>query len=414
MKQLYQAEEFQYFKNPDNKFYIKFFLLNADKNINGWRVSDNAIKQYMADFKGKPFIIMPNFSHPHPENASDMFEVQKPYQKGSIIEVGFDANSQKAWAIAEITDKPAQELIRNGIIRYVSPSMLASDEDVTMHGSTPIIQKFQAAHVAGVANPAYGVMDAQIKGTCQAGAAECKKQLMMIQASVEAKNADEYPWDQCMKDQMEKYGDEETARKVCGEIKAQYGASSDDCVSNWIKELAATHPDWEQDQIVAIAHKKCQTEGNYSGSSFNNRSGTKNKMESQPQELLQADIAKMKSELSTLQEQVKTYSAQNEKLEKENISLKESFQAAERKPFVAAILESKKILGLTADKDEEKLMKLDIVDLKAMQAEYDTLAKTKSAPRDARLPANYSADSNHEDNRKASDAFLEKLHGRGY
>jgi len=29
-----------------------------------------------------------------------------------------------------------------------------------------------------------------------------------------------YPWDECMIDQMERYGDEETAAKVCGAIKA--------------------------------------------------------------------------------------------------------------------------------------------------------------------------------------------------
>lgn len=30
----------------------------------------------------------------------------------------------------------------------------------------------------------------------------------------------DYPWDQCMEDQMKQYGDEETAKKVCGAIKA--------------------------------------------------------------------------------------------------------------------------------------------------------------------------------------------------
>lgn len=30
----------------------------------------------------------------------------------------------------------------------------------------------------------------------------------------------EYPWEECVADQMERYGDEETAKKVCGAIKA--------------------------------------------------------------------------------------------------------------------------------------------------------------------------------------------------
>jgi hypothetical protein len=33
-----------------------------------------------------------------------------------------------------------------------------------------------------------------------------------------------YPWEQCIADQIERYGDEETAKKVCGAIKAMYGS----------------------------------------------------------------------------------------------------------------------------------------------------------------------------------------------
>jgi FtsZ-binding cell division protein ZapB len=333
--ELYQAEEFQQIENSTG-FFIKFFLLNANRNINGWRVADNAIKEYMADFKGKPFIIMPNLSHPHPENASDMFEAQAPYKKGEIIEVGFDAKSGKAWAIAQITDTEAQDMIRSGKVRYVSASMIASDEDVSYRGTTPTITKFQAAHVAGVGNPAYGVMDAQIKGTCQAGKEECRKQLMMIQASIE---------------------------------------------------------------------------GN-SSSSFNNNSDTEDQMSSTEQQLLQADIAKMKSEISKLSEDVKTYSAKNEALEKENASLKESFQAEQKKPYITSIIESKKVLGLNADKDTEELQKLGVDQLKLMQAEFATLAKSKSNVQDARYPAAFSASVDHEDQIKKSKNFLDTLHGR--
>lgn len=31
---------------------------------------------------------------------------------------------------------------------------------------------------------------------------------------------EKYPWDECIADQMERYGDEETAKKICGAIKA--------------------------------------------------------------------------------------------------------------------------------------------------------------------------------------------------
>lgn len=37
----------------------------------------------------------------------------------------------------------------------------------------------------------------------------------------------DYPWDQCIADQTERYGDEETAKKVCGAIKAMYGSKEE-------------------------------------------------------------------------------------------------------------------------------------------------------------------------------------------
>ena len=36
-------------------------------------------------------------------------------------------------------------------------------------------------------------------------------------------NLADYPWDECIADQTERYGDEETAKRVCGWIKSEYG-----------------------------------------------------------------------------------------------------------------------------------------------------------------------------------------------
>jgi len=47
---------------------------------------------------------------------------------------------------------------------------------------------------------------------------EMKKIEMEKQVSLQ-----DYPWDQCIIDQTERYGDEETAKKVCGYIKSTYG-----------------------------------------------------------------------------------------------------------------------------------------------------------------------------------------------
>jgi hypothetical protein len=45
-----------------------------------------------------------------------------------------------------------------------------------------------------------------------------KKEVYSSKVSLES-----YPWDECIADQMETYGDKETAEKICGSIKAQYG-----------------------------------------------------------------------------------------------------------------------------------------------------------------------------------------------
>jgi hypothetical protein len=36
--------------------------------------------------------------------------------------------------------------------------------------------------------------------------------------------AADYPWEECVADMTERYGDEETANKVCGMIRSKYGS----------------------------------------------------------------------------------------------------------------------------------------------------------------------------------------------
>lgn len=40
-------------------------------------------------------------------------------------------------------------------------------------------------------------------------------------------NLADYPWEQCIADQIKQYGDEETAKKVCGAIKAMYASKQE-------------------------------------------------------------------------------------------------------------------------------------------------------------------------------------------
>ena len=55
-------------------------------------------------------------------------------------------------------------------------------------------------------------------------------QIMLAKAELKAKGINlaaegtSYPWDECIADQTERYGDEETAKKICGYIKSEYGS----------------------------------------------------------------------------------------------------------------------------------------------------------------------------------------------
>ncbi len=62
-------------------------------------------------------------------------------------------------------------------------------------------------------------------------------------------NLADYPWDQCMTDMMDKYGDEETAKKVCGMIRSQHGAGSG-------KKLADVLPEVEKKLSISSKQVK--------------------------------------------------------------------------------------------------------------------------------------------------------------
>ncbi len=65
---------------------------------------------------------------------------------------------------------------------------------------------------------------------CHDSEAEADTQLAALYAAMEKESMsdtekrEDYPWDECIAEQTEKYGDEETAKKVCGMIKAKFGA----------------------------------------------------------------------------------------------------------------------------------------------------------------------------------------------
>jgi hypothetical protein len=75
----------------------------------------------------------------------------------------------------------------------------------------------------------------------------------------------DYPWDQCIADQIKTYGDEETAKKVCGAIKAQNmredfiipsPESGEDQQTYVSRCIAAIYDEYGQEQGYAICKSK--------------------------------------------------------------------------------------------------------------------------------------------------------------
>lgn len=64
--------------------------------------------------------------------------------------------------------------------------------------------------------------DGRMVPNCVPVAEEMKK--VMSEKFADGEGAGSYPWDECIADQTARYGDEETAKKVCGYIKSEYGS----------------------------------------------------------------------------------------------------------------------------------------------------------------------------------------------
>jgi len=170
------------FENED-KYFIKFFLLDATLNLNRWGVTERSLKAGLDTAIGKPFVLTPDFDHPSARDGDDLLVQQEKYRVGNIIMVGVEERSGKAWGLAEITDERAKDILKNGEVNFVSPSIVFNEADEIDVNGNSVIDSFEFAHVAGVAEPAYTVQKAQIKGKCAGDKETCIPQLQNVQAS---------------------------------------------------------------------------------------------------------------------------------------------------------------------------------------------------------------------------------------
>jgi hypothetical protein len=229
----------------NDKFFVKFFLLDASLNLNQWGVTSNALQRDLHTFIGKPFVWKPEFNHPDATSGEHLLQQQENYRAGDITSVGIDESTGKAWGIAEIFDKAAIESIKNGEVNFVSPSIVFNRSDtVRLADGSQVIDKYEAAHVAAVADPAYGMQKAQIKGKCSGDSETCETNLARVQASKDTKKAIVTP------SKCGKYLRVEQGSKVFVIAKAS------DCVEKCIQEKADNGVEID-DQAIAVCFSEC-------------------------------------------------------------------------------------------------------------------------------------------------------------
>ena len=218
----------------DDKYFIKFFLLDATLNLNRWGVTGKALRTHLNSFIGKPFVLTPDFGHPTAASGDDLLVQQEKYRVGNIIQVGIEQRSGKAWGLAEITNKKAAEILKRGDVNFVSPSIVFDNINEEYQDGNSIITSFTAAHVAGVKEPAYGVDKAEIKGKCAGGSQTCLSQLSRVQAS----------------------------RSKCGRFttikvgKKEIIIAANDCVEKCVKKKAEAGKEIDE-QALAICYSEC-------------------------------------------------------------------------------------------------------------------------------------------------------------
>jgi hypothetical protein len=115
---------------------------------------------------------------------------------------------------------------------------------VRLADGSQIIDKYEAAHVAAVADPAYGMQKAQIKGKCSGDSETCETNLARVEASRESKKAVVTP------SKCGKFLRVEQGSKVFVIAKAS------DCVESCIQEKANANVEID-DQVIANCMSDC-------------------------------------------------------------------------------------------------------------------------------------------------------------
>ena len=426
------------FENED-KLFIKFFLLDASVNLNTWGVTRQAMLRGLKTFIGKPFVLTPDYGHPTAASGDDLLVQQEKFRVGDIIDVGIDTKSDKAYGIAEITNSQAKDILKNGDVNFVSPSIVFNNgAEVADKDGNSIITEFEGAHVAGVAEPAYGIDKAEIKGKCIGSKESCNLTLEKVEASVsecgnylkikrtksagrKKKEADDIDitMPRKRKDPVKTNTDKTlgNAKKTQKELDEDYEVQMQSFKKN----------NEEKDSVTEEEYKKYTSNKGRKGKENNNMKKSQEEkkkdeadetpeedevkrgesLEEQYKDKEETDILKSEEEkdeedaekdeeaedenkldLTDKQEEYlkdkkeSRLAKQVRVLKAELRAVKAKIRSAEIDPIIQSILDAKKSVGkIDAKSEYAKLSKLDIGTLRELEAHYDTIKEAKTQPR---------------------------------
>jgi len=241
-------------------FFLKKFLISDKFNANRWRVTWDAILQDVKGFIGQPIVLTPDKDHP------PVYE-QNNYKVGEILEVEIDEMFHKVYEYVEITDPVAQQMILDEEIEFGSPTVVVytpETRDEVELGDGRIettLHRFIPAQDALVGNPAYGKEVDNIPAVCTGDGPGCAMKLLSVSAAINDDNTNQLTIVPFVKKTVNSRYSSEDLAIIVGKIENAEDADLDSCVERKIKILHDEHPDWANDQVVAVAFSMCRESG---------------------------------------------------------------------------------------------------------------------------------------------------------
>lgn len=180
------------FYEQDGHKYGKFFLISPKVNSNQWETPPETIAAFARSFIGMPYVSDEEgltgaaFDHlglqpPYKVKTEEVLKIQeRPELKaGTIIDVAFDPKANEAFATVRFDDTPhgnkVYDELQRGEAIYTSPAITGYAEELP--DGRLRYKEWWGIHLARVKKPAYGVMAASLKQTCQGPEKKCVEML---------------------------------------------------------------------------------------------------------------------------------------------------------------------------------------------------------------------------------------------